>query len=85
MVDENENPIPPCPECSGIGYKGRTGIFEFLKITDELKSAIIQKPQLQHLQAVAEAGGHISMKMEGVVLIAKGLTSIEELQRVLKG
>ena len=85
MVDEDENPIPPCPECSGIGYKGRTGIFEFLKITDELKTAIIQKPQLKHLQAVAEAGGHVSMKMEGIVLIAKGLTSIEELQRVLKG
>ena len=85
MVDEDENPIPPCPECSGIGYKGRTGIFEFLKVTDELKAAIIQKPQLKHLQAVAEAGGHVSMKMEGIVLIAKGITSIEELQRVLKG
>ena len=85
MVDEKENPIPPCPKCSGIGYRGRTGIFEFLKLTDQLKAAIIQKPQLKHLQAVAEAGGHVSMKMEGIVLIAKGMTSIEELQRVLKG
>lgn len=85
MVDEDENPIPPCPNCSGVGYKGRTGIFEFLQITDQLRTAIIQKPQLKYLQAVAEQGGHVSMKMEGIVLIAKGMTSIEELQRVLKG
>jgi len=85
MVDEDENPIPPCPHCSGVGYKGRTGIFEFLQITDQLRTAIIQKPQLKYLQAVAEQGGHVSMKMEGIVLIAKGMTSIEELQRVLKG
>ena len=85
MMDEDENPIPPCPNCSGIGYKGRTGIFEFLQITDQLRTAIFQKPHLKHLQGVAEQGGHVSMKMEGIVLIAKGITSIEELQRVLKG
>ena len=85
MVDEDEVPIPPCPNCSGIGYKGRTGIFEYLEITDQLRTAITQKPQLKYLQSVAEQGGHVSMKMEGIVLIAKGMTSIEELQRVLKG
>ena len=85
MVDEDEKPILPCPKCSGIGYQGRTGIFEFLQITDQLRAAIVQKPHLKHLQGVAEQGGHVSMKMEGIVLIAKGITSIEELQRVLKG
>jgi type II secretory ATPase GspE/PulE/Tfp pilus assembly ATPase PilB-like protein len=85
MVDDDENPIPPCPECSGVGFKGRTGLFEFLTMTDDLRKAIVQKPQLKYLQAVAEQGGHVSMKMEGVLLIAKGLTSVDELQRVLKG
>jgi type II secretory ATPase GspE/PulE/Tfp pilus assembly ATPase PilB-like protein len=85
MVDEDENPIPPCPECSGIGFRGRTGLFELLTMTDNLRKAVIQKPQLKYLQAVADQGGHVSMKMEGVLMIAKGITSVDELQRVLKG
>jgi len=85
MLDEDEVPIVPCHKCSGVGFKGRTGIFEFLTMTDQLKSAALQKPQLAHLQAVAQKDGHVSMKLEGVLMIAKGLTSVDELQRVLKG
>lgn len=84
MLDDKEEEIPPCPKCRGIGYKGRTGIFELLMLNDELRTALIQAPRLEKLTAIAAASRHISMQQEGIVLVARGLTSIEELQRVLK-
>lgn len=86
QVDEKGNPIeiPVCPKCNGIGYYGRTGIFELLVITEEIREVIRKKPSLDALTAAAAKGGHISLKDEGIVLVAKGTTSIQELQRVLK-
>jgi type II secretory ATPase GspE/PulE/Tfp pilus assembly ATPase PilB-like protein len=84
MLDEDENEIQPCRNCHGIGYKGRTGIFELLKMNEELRQALLQTPRLDRLMAVAQRQGHISLQQEGIVMVARGLTSIEELQRVLK-
>ena len=84
MVDEDENEIERCEHCCGLGYRGRTGLVEFLKINDEFRQAMISKPKLETLSAIAAKHGHISLKQEGLVLVAKGTTSLEELQRVLK-
>jgi len=84
LQDEKENEIMPCRSCFGIGYAGRTGIFEMLVLTENLRIAIQQSPNLNQLNALAQSNGHISMQQEGIVLVARGLTSIEELQRVLK-
>jgi type II secretory ATPase GspE/PulE/Tfp pilus assembly ATPase PilB-like protein len=85
MLDAEENEIQPCRKCSGIGFRGRTGLFECLTLDDTIRKAIIAKPKLDYVQAVAKQQGHVSMFMEGVVMIAKGETSVDELQRVLKG
>ncbi len=84
MVDENDVEIEPCSNCSGIGYRGRTGLFELLMFNDELRQALVSNPRLDQLSAIAKRHGHVSMQMEGVVMIAGGRTSVEELQRVLK-
>jgi len=84
MVDEDEIEIEPCPTCSGIGYRGRTGMFELLVLNDELKAALVSNPKMDNLAAIAKRHGHVSMQMEGIVMVASGRTSIEELQRVLK-
>ncbi len=83
MLDEDEEEIQPCEHCSGIGYKGLTGIFELLTVTDELKKAIAQKADTKSLTKIAAANRHVSMRQEGAILVAKGETSVEELQRVL--
>jgi type II secretory ATPase GspE/PulE/Tfp pilus assembly ATPase PilB-like protein len=83
-LDENEKEILPCRKCKGIGFKGRTGVFELLKITDPLRAALTKGSQLESLMALAQSHHHISMQQEGVVLVAQGLTSIDELQRILK-
>ncbi len=83
MVDEQGQEIPVCPECNGIGYLGRTGLFELLQITDPLRGALLATPQLNKLNAILQKMRHVSMRNEAVVLVAKGTTSVEEIQRVL--
>ena len=85
MLDEDEEEIVPCDHCSGIGYKGLTGIFELLTVTDELKKAVAKNADSKTLKKIAAANRHVSMRQEGAILVAKGETSVEELQRVLSG
>ena len=84
MVDEEEEEIEACEHCSGIGYRGRTGLFEMLEPNDEFRQTLATKPSMRTLQQIAQANGHLSLMKEGAILIAKGTTSVDELQRVLK-
>lgn len=86
MVDERGNQIPytPCINCNGIGYRERSGIMELLTVDDRIRKSLTQQPSLASVTEVAKECGHISLKEEGVVVIAKGGSSITELQRVLK-
>jgi type II secretory ATPase GspE/PulE/Tfp pilus assembly ATPase PilB-like protein len=73
-----------CPDCKGLGYKGRTAIFEFLVLDDKLRQAILKAPNAETLKKLSRAAGNRSLQEEGVLLVALGTTSIAELQRVLK-
>ena len=84
MLDEDENEIEPCSHCAGIGYRERTGIFEVLQVTDPFRKVLREKPRMDHMMAAAKASRHISMREMGILAVASGLTSLEELQRVLK-
>ena len=74
----------PCPDCNGIGYFGRTAIFELLVVNDSLRQALVKKPKLDVLRDLAKKSGHRNVQQEGIVLVAKGVTSLAELSRVLK-
>jgi type II secretory ATPase GspE/PulE/Tfp pilus assembly ATPase PilB-like protein len=86
LVDEKGNPIviPVCQKCGGLKYVGRTGLFELLVIDDQLRAALTKQPNLETIKRVAKAGGHRTIQEEGILLVAQGVTSINELQRVLK-
>ncbi len=84
MTDEDGNEIEPCSKCSGIGYRGRTGLFELLVMNDELRQGLMTNPRMDMLSVIAKRHRHISLQMEGVVMVAAGKTSVDELQRVLK-
>jgi type II secretory ATPase GspE/PulE/Tfp pilus assembly ATPase PilB-like protein len=77
---------PPliCPACNGIGYKGRTAIFEFLVLDDRLRQALAGQPKLDAFKQAARQAGNRTLQEEGILLVALGTTSIAELQRVLK-
>ena len=88
-------PVPPnikpedapttCPVCNGIGYKRRSAIFELLSINDALRTALTKTNNLNQLREIAKKSGHHSLIEEGIVAAAKGMTSIQEVFRVLKG
>jgi type II secretory ATPase GspE/PulE/Tfp pilus assembly ATPase PilB-like protein len=79
------DPKKPCPNCQGIGYKGRTGLFELLVVDDAVREVIMKSPKLDLVRAAARRGGMKTYQEEGLVLVVKGTTSLSELQRVLKG
>ena len=74
----------PCMSCQGLGYQGRTGIFELLVITDQMREILVKQPKLELLKKAARAARQRSLQEEGVLLVAKGETSLPELMRVLK-
>ncbi len=86
LADENGNPIDwePCPKCGGPGYFERTSLFELLMVDDKIRKVILNKPTRQTLMDAAAGSPHVSIRDEGVLKIAKGETSLEELRRVLK-
>lgn len=73
-----------CSECGGIGYKGRTAITEVLIVGPTVQEVLKKAPKLELLRKAAAKDGNRSMREEGIVLVAKGITSIQELKRILE-
>ncbi len=73
-----------CPECKGIGYKGRTGIFEILVLNDEIRAALAKNAKPEIIKQLARKAGNRTLQEEAILLIASGVTSLAEVQRVLK-
>lgn len=84
-VDANGKPleIEICPRCNGRGYYGRVAIFELLKVNDQIRQALQQNPDPAHILAVARKSGFLTLQEEGVLAVAQGITSLQELQRVM--
>lgn len=72
----------PSKNCSE-GYKGRIGVFEVLPVTESIKKLIDQEVSLDEIQNRAEKEGMKSMIEDGFVKAAQGVTSIEEVLRVV--
>ena len=65
------------------GYKGRIGIYEVLPVTETIKELIVKKATSDQIQAQAQAQGMRTMVEDGFVKAAQGITSIEEVLRVI--
>jgi len=74
----------PCTTCQGLGYKGQTGVFELLVITDQMRELLVKQPKIPLFKKAARASRQRSLQEEGILLVAKGITSVPELMRVLK-
>jgi len=74
----------PCRACGGTGYVGRTAIFELLVPDDGFRRLLGSGAKLDALREAARRAGTPSLQEEGIVLVAKGVTSVPELIRVLK-
>lgn len=73
-----------CGECFGTGYRGRTGAFEILPVTPDIRRAI-HKRSLEELEAAIASSGFRPMMEDCRRLVLSGLTTAEEIHRVLGG
>jgi type IV pilus assembly protein PilB len=74
-----------CLACNNIGYKGRIGIYETLQVTDAIRSLIVSPElNLASLEKLARREGMISMFEDGLRKAERGITTIEEVLRVIR-
>jgi general secretion pathway protein E len=72
-----------CSQCAGTGYRGRIGIFEILNFTDDLKENFMKNMSLESVRgALQEKKEFRTMREDGMIKVAKGITTIEEVLRV---
>lgn len=72
-----------CEKCAETGYKGRIGVFEAFLVDDEMERLIITSPPAADVQALAIKKGMLTMYQDGVIKVMSGVTSFEELNRVV--
>ncbi len=71
-----------CKECNNTGYSGRIGLFEALIVDDEIKKFILESPSTTALKEKALKKGMTTIYQDGILKLAKGLTTIEEIERI---
>ncbi len=70
-----------CPECNGLGYKGRVGFFELLEVTDEVAKAISAEVPEDQLRKIAVMEGMVPLRNAAIEKVRQGVTSVEEALR----
>ncbi len=70
-----------CPECNGLGYKGRVGFFELLEVTDEVAKAISAEVPEDQLRKIAVMEGMVPLRNAAIEKVRQGVTSVGEALR----
>jgi len=66
-----------------LGYKGRIAVFEILLVTDKMKDLISREPIETEMKRLAIEEGMITLAQDGVLKILRGVTTSEEVERVV--
>ncbi|MDX9911480.1 MAG: GspE/PulE family protein [Phycisphaerales bacterium] len=72
-----------CPECLGTGYMGRTGVFELLVMDEAVRRHVVQREPATVIARAARDRGMRTLREAGEELVARGVTSMEEIARVI--
>jgi type IV pilus assembly protein PilB len=73
-----------CAACANTGYRGRMGMYEVMPMTEELERLTVERASAEQIKAVAIEQGMITLRDDGLEKVRMGLTSIEEVARVVK-
>jgi type II secretory ATPase GspE/PulE/Tfp pilus assembly ATPase PilB-like protein len=72
-----------CDHCKGSGYRGRTGVHELMIMTDEIRDEILKRGPAHMVRNLAVQSGMKTLQMDAVSKILMGVTSVDEVLRVL--
>jgi len=73
-----------CEHCDGRGYKGRIGIFEVMVLSEKLKKGILEGLPGFEIQKIARQEGMLTLEQDGLLKALQGLTSLEEVYKLIK-
>jgi len=73
-----------CEKCNNIGYKGRIGIFELLRVSPDFQKCVIENATLHELKEVAVRDGMLTMEQDGFLKSLEGMVNIVEVLKVIK-
>ncbi|MFS8871970.1 GspE/PulE family protein [Synechococcus sp. R50.1] len=73
---------PICENCGGVGYKGRIGVYEFMRMNDRLADLINKEAPTEVIKEAAVESGMKTLLAYSLMLVKQGLTTLEEVDRV---
>jgi type IV pilus assembly protein PilB len=74
-----------CETCSGTGYKGRAGLYEVMALSPELRRMILRGASVADIQAQAVVDGMLTLRMDGMKKVERGVTTLEEVVKETAG
>jgi type IV pilus assembly protein PilB len=74
-----------CETCNGSGYKGRAGLYEVMALSPELRRMVLRGASVAELRDQAVSEGMLTLRMDGVKKIEKGITTLEEVVKETAG
>ena len=83
LVDKVYTVGPGCDNCDGTGYKSRVGIHEVLEVDDDIRSLIVGRADASQIRIQAIKGGMKTMIEDGLIKAHSGVTTIEEIIRII--
>lgn len=72
-----------CPKCNHQGFKGRVGVYELLTMDEDVRPLVSARKSMQEIEAAAVRNGMLTLSMYGRWLIRQGMTTLEEVMRVV--
>jgi len=77
-----EAKVGGCERCGSTGYSGRTGVYEVLTITEDIRRLAIRNADASEIKAAAIEGGMRTLRDDGAYKVLTGMTTMEEVMRV---
>jgi len=74
-----------CDTCSGTGYKGRAGLYEVMALSPELRRMILRGASVVEMQEQAVSEGMLTLRMDGIKKVERGVTTLEEIVKETAG
>ena len=71
-----------CKTCNGIGYKGRVGVYEVMRVSERLQTLITERAPTERIKEAAVEEGMITLLAYSLNLVQNGYTTLEEVERV---
>jgi len=72
-----------CDKCNGLGFKGRIGVFEAILVDEKIEKVVLENPSERDIFEAAKPQALLTLSQDGVIKVLQGLTTLEELDRVV--